>query len=112
MFMMDKNRTRLLSELIDAADTRRSAFSTVEPYYRTYRTLILPEFLVENFGIPPNIKDPMIKTTATRWFEENNYDAVKLPVNLENKTAVKEWLDHRMYNAIFGPKYGYLDEPP
>ncbi|VFR12729.1 hypothetical protein SPFM10_00272 [Salmonella phage SPFM10] len=112
MFMMDKNRTRLLPELIDAADTRRSAFSTVEPYYRTYRTLILPEFLVENFGIPENIKDPMIKTTATRWFEENNYDAVKLPVNLENKTAVKEWLYHRMYNAIFGPKYGYLDEPP
>ncbi|VFR11022.1 hypothetical protein SPFM15_00277 [Salmonella phage SPFM15] len=67
---------------------------------------------MENFGIPPELKDPMIKTTATRWFEENNYRTVKLPVNLENKTAVKEWLENIMYNAIFGPKYGYLDEPP
>ncbi|VFR12214.1 hypothetical protein SPFM9_00285 [Salmonella phage SPFM9] len=109
VFMMDKNRTRIPPELIDAADTRRSAFSTVENNYRTYRTLILPEFLVENFEWLENIKDPMIKTTATRWFEEPPYDAVKLPVNLENKTAVKGYHYHRMYNAIFGPKYGYLD---
>ncbi|VFR10478.1 hypothetical protein SPFM1_00292 [Salmonella phage SPFM1] len=110
--MMDKNRTRLLSDYYGAADTRRSAFSTVEPYYHILDTLILPEFLVENFGIPPELIDPMIKTTATRWFEENNYRTYRLPVNLENKTAVKEWLENIKDNAIFGPKYGYLDEPP
>ncbi|MCT7476129.1 hypothetical protein N5V81_14185 [Escherichia coli] len=37
--------------------------------------------------------------------------------NVKDRSAYSEddeksYHYHRMYNAIFGPKYGYLDEPP
>ncbi|VFR13317.1 hypothetical protein SPFM12_00287 [Salmonella phage SPFM12] len=44
MFMMVVENFGIPPELIDAADTRRSARWFEENNYRTYRTLILPEF--------------------------------------------------------------------